>query len=180
MQVVFVIMELDLSKTEWGNDILSIGGHQFRKRADRRGRNGEISWRCRDQKKFKCSTTVKTLNGTILRGRNPMWVQSRVGAIPCSLSNVIEPMIHYFNSVNNLTWLESKMQYSPVHKTIIYVTKAPPLHKTGSQRSQTIYNRSCARTTTIEHNPWYSYRLPLTHFKENKPHVLGLLLSILF
>ena len=66
------------SKTERGVEVLTEGGFQYVMRRDRLGKNGERTWRCRDQRKYRCSAYIKTLNGLILDGQGQC-VHSHVG-----------------------------------------------------------------------------------------------------
>ena len=66
------------SKTERGVEVLTEGGFQYVMRRDRLGKNGERTWRCRDQRKYRCSAYIKTLNGLILGGQGQC-VHSHVG-----------------------------------------------------------------------------------------------------
>ena len=55
-----------ISKSERRNNILIIGGHEYLKRNDRPGKNGEIHWRCRYFKKYKCKAKAVTLNDQVI------------------------------------------------------------------------------------------------------------------
>ena len=59
---------LGLIKTRFGKDVFVEKGFQYVLRTGRIGKNGEKSWRCRYLEKFKCSATLKTLNGEIIGG----------------------------------------------------------------------------------------------------------------
>ena len=58
--------------TERGNNVKRSGGFEYLLRKDRMGRNGELTWRCRESVKFKCPASIRTLNGIVLDGHgNP-------------------------------------------------------------------------------------------------------------
>lgn len=54
--------------TQRNGIVLTIGPWEYIKRKDRVGKEGEITWRCRDRKKFHCPAFVKTQNDLFLHG----------------------------------------------------------------------------------------------------------------
>lgn len=59
---------MDLNRSERGGEVKIVGGFEFVLRRDRVGKNGELTWRCREQRKYKCTAFIKTLNGEVLEG----------------------------------------------------------------------------------------------------------------
>ncbi|KAK8383432.1 hypothetical protein O3P69_019072 [Scylla paramamosain] len=58
--------------TERGNQVKRVGGFEYVLRKDRMGKNGELTWRCRENVKFKCPASIRTLQGIVLDGQgNP-------------------------------------------------------------------------------------------------------------
>ena len=58
--------------TERGNKVKRFGGFEYVLRKDRMGKNGELTWRCREHVKFKCSASIRILKGLVLDGQgNP-------------------------------------------------------------------------------------------------------------
>ena len=68
----------NISSTERGAEVRTEGGYQYVMRKDRLGKNGERTWRCREQRKYRCSASIKTLNGQILEGQGQV-IHSHVG-----------------------------------------------------------------------------------------------------
>ena len=68
----------EANTTERGVEVRIEGGFQYVMRKDRVGKNGERTWRCRDQRKYRCSASIKTLNGQILEGPGQI-LHSHVG-----------------------------------------------------------------------------------------------------
>ncbi|KAK8393523.1 hypothetical protein O3P69_006690 [Scylla paramamosain] len=57
---------------ERGNQVKRVGGFEYVLRKDRMGKNGELTWRCRENVKFKCPASIRTLQGIVLDGQgNP-------------------------------------------------------------------------------------------------------------
>lgn len=46
-----------------------VGGFEYVLRKDRMGKNGELTWRCRENVKFKCPASIRTVNGIVLDGQ---------------------------------------------------------------------------------------------------------------
>ncbi|KAK8400947.1 hypothetical protein O3P69_002612 [Scylla paramamosain] len=58
--------------TERGNQVKRVGGFEYVLRKDRMGKNGELTWRCRENVKFKCPASIRILQGIVLDGQgNP-------------------------------------------------------------------------------------------------------------
>ena len=56
---------LEAGVTERGCEVLEAGGFHYVMRKDRPGMNGERTWRCRMQRKYRCSASIKTKDGII-------------------------------------------------------------------------------------------------------------------
>ena len=79
------------NKTERGIEVRIEAGYQYQYRKDRIGRYGERTWRCRYQRKHRCSATIKTLDGEIIGGQgNP---------IHSHLGDPVDPTVKYVQSI---------------------------------------------------------------------------------
>ena len=55
--------------TQRGNEILSVGGFDCILKKNRKGKLGERTWRCRENKMLRCPGSMRTLNRQILENQ---------------------------------------------------------------------------------------------------------------
>lgn len=84
------------SKTERGGDVLCYEGYEYIRRVDRLGKNGELTWRCRFHRKYRCLAGLKTLgNKVIIQPPN----HSHMGNILKAKASAVQAGLHETSSM---------------------------------------------------------------------------------
>ena len=87
---------------------MRVNGFEYLLRRDRLGKSGKRTWRCRQNKKYKCPASIGAMNGCVLEGQ-PNKNHSHHGDPIAVIANVIHDVIG-----NVIRYVIGKVFYSVI------------------------------------------------------------------